>query len=56
MSSKVIYKDENDIIKQLEEEQIIKGILEYTKNGTFPNESPNAYISACSKIEKIGEC
>ena len=54
MSSEEIYKDENDIIKQLEEEQIIKGILEYTKNGTFPNESPNAYLNACSKIEKIG--
>ena len=54
MSSEEIYKDKNDIIKQLEEEQIIKGILEYTKNGTFPNKSPNAYLSARSKVEKIG--
>ncbi len=29
MSSKVIIKDNKDIIKQLEEEEIIKGILEY---------------------------
>ena len=53
MSSKVIIKDNKDIIKQLEEEEIIKGILEYIKNGTFPNNTPDAYMNAYRKIEEI---
>ena len=55
MSSKVIYKDKNDIIKQLEEEELIKGIFEFTKNGAFPEMSRNAYMNAYTKVQNIAD-
>ena len=43
-----------DMMKQLEEE-IIKGLLEYIKNGTFPNNTPNAYMNATRTVQTIAD-
>ena len=53
MTSKVVIKDNKDIIKQLEKEEMIKAILEYIKKGTFPNNNQSAYISAFLKVKEI---
>ena len=45
MSSKAPIHDIEVVKKELEKE-MIKGILEYVKNGTFPNNSPRSYANA----------
>ena len=53
MSSKVIYNCQYSIEKFLEEDEMIKGLFEYIKNGTFPNNNQSAYISAYLKVKEI---
>ena len=38
-------------IKKTLEKEMIKGILEYAKNGTFPNNSPNSFINAYTLVQ-----
>ena len=40
------------LIKEIEEE-MIKGILDYLKNGVIPNSNPNAFVNAFTKVENI---
>ena len=40
--------------KELEKE-MIKGILEYLKNGTFPKNSPNSYMNAYTIVQNMAD-
>ena len=40
--------------KELEKE-MIKGILEYVRNGTFPNNSPNSYMNAYTVVQNMSD-
>ena len=40
------------MIKEIEEE-MLKGILDYLKNGVTPNNNPNSFVNAFSKVENI---
>ena len=40
------------LIKEIEEE-MLKGILDYLKNGVIPNNNPNSFVNAFSKVENI---
>ena len=37
------------------ENEMIKGILEYVKNGTFPNNSPNSYMNAYTIVQNLSD-
>ncbi len=52
---KKITKDKNVIKKLLENEKIIKGILEFTKTGTFPNNNENAYFNSYMTVKDIAD-
>ena len=54
MSSKGAIKDIKVAKKELEKE-MIKGILEYIKNGVFPNNSPNSYINAYTIVTNMAD-
>ena len=54
MSSKEPIKDIKVAKKELEKE-MIKGILEYIKNGVFPNNSPNSYINAYTIVTNMAD-
>ena len=54
MSSKPACKDIKVAKKELEKE-MIKGILEYVKNGTFPNNSPNSYMNAYTIVQNMAD-
>ena len=47
----------NDIkkVKKELEKEMIKGILEYVKNGTFPNNSPNSYMNAYTIVQNMAD-
>ena len=40
--------------KELEKE-MIKGIIDYAKNGTFPNNSPNSYMNAYTIVQNLAD-
>ena len=54
MSNKPTIKDIKVAKKELEKE-MIKGILEYLKNGTFPNNSPNSYMNAYTIVQNLAD-
>ena len=54
MSNKPVIKDIKVARKELEKE-MIKGILEYLKNGTFPNNSPNSYMNAYTIVQNLAD-
>ena len=54
MTTKSIIKDIKSAKKELERE-MIKGILEYVKNGTFPNNSPNSYMNAYTIVQSMAD-
>ena len=54
MSSKPPIKDIKVAKKELEKE-MIKGILEYVKNGTFPNNNPNSYVNAYTIVNSMSD-
>ena len=43
------------IVKKELEKEMIKGILEYVKNGTFPNNSPNSYMNAYTIVQNMAD-
>ena len=47
----------NDIkkVKKELEKEMIKGILEYVKKGTFPNNSPNSYMNAYTLVQNVAD-
>ncbi len=47
-------KDIKQAKKELEKE-MIKGILEYLKNGTPPNNSPNSYMNAYTIVQNLAD-
>ena len=47
-------KDIKTAKKELEKE-MIKGILEYLKNGTFPKNSPNSYMNAYTIVQNMAD-
>ena len=54
MSNNPVIKDIKVAKKKLEKE-MIKGILEYLKNGTFPNNSPNSYMNAYTIVQNLAD-
>ena len=36
-------------------ESMIKGLLDYLKTGTFPNNSPNSYMTAYSEVHRLAD-
>ena len=54
MSTKTIIKDIKSAKKELEKE-MIKGIFEYVKYGTFPNNSPNSYMNAYTIVQNMAD-
>ena len=44
-----------NIIDMLKEDEMIKSLLEYVKNGKFPNNHPNAYMNAYTKVQNIAD-
>ena len=54
MTTKPSTKDIKVAKKELEKE-MIKGILEYIKNGVFPNNSPNSYINAYTIVTNMAD-
>ena len=36
-------------------EAMIKGLLEFLEHGTFPNNSPNSYMTAYSEVHKLSD-
>ena len=55
MTNKPPIKDIKIAKKELEKE-MIRGILEYVKNGTFPNNSPNSYMNAYTIVQNMADC
>ena len=47
----------NDIknVKKLLDKEMIKGILDYVKNGNFPNNSPNSYMNAYTQVQVFAD-
>ena len=54
MITKQACKDIKIARKELEKE-MIKGILEYLRNGTFPNNSPNSYMNAYTIVQGMAD-
>ena len=54
MTEKPAIKDIKIAKKELEKE-MIKGILEYLRNGTFPNNSPNSYMNAYTVVQGMAD-
>ena len=54
MTTKPAIKDIITARKELEKE-MIKGILEYVRNGTFPNNSPNSYMNAYTIVNGMAD-
>ena len=54
MTTKPPVKDIKTAKKELEKE-MIKGILEYVRNGTFPNNSPNSYMNAYTIVQSMSD-
>jgi uncharacterized protein YutE (UPF0331/DUF86 family) len=54
MTTKPVIKDIKTARKELEKE-MIKGILEYLRNGTFPNNSPNSYMNAYTIVQGMAD-
>ena len=54
MSTSKPIKDIKTAKKELEKE-MINGILEYLKNGTFPNNNPNSYMSAYTIVQGLAD-
>ena len=44
-----------NIFLQEIENKMIKGILEYLNNGTFPNNNPNSFVNAYSIVQSIAD-
>ena len=42
-------------VKNELEKQIIRGIIEYARNGTLPNNNPNTYLKAYSIIQYLAD-
>ena len=53
-TTKPVIKDIKTARKELEKE-MIKGILEYLRNGTFPNNSPNSYMNAYTIVQGMAD-
>ena len=47
--------NKHTIKKQLDNVKMIKGILEFTKNGTFPNNNENTYLEAYATVQNIAD-
>lgn len=47
-------KDIKEVKKKLDE-TMIKGLLEYVKNGTFPGNSPNSYMDAYTTVQSFAD-
>ena len=43
------------IVKKELEKEMIKGILEYVKNGIFPNNSSNSYMNAYTIVQNMAD-
>ena len=54
MTTKSQCKDIKTARKELEKE-MIRGILEYVRNGTFPNNSPNSYMNAYTIVQSMAD-
>ena len=54
MTTKPQIKDIKTAKKELERE-MIRGILEYVRNGTFPNNSPNSYMNAYTIVQSMAD-
>ena len=54
MTTKPSTKDIKVAKKELEKE-MIRGILEYVRNGTFPNNSPNSYMNAYTIVQNMAD-
>ena len=54
MTSKREIKDIKNCKKELDKE-MIKGILEYVRKGTFPNNSPNSYMNAYTIVQQMSD-
>ena len=54
MTSKPAIKDIRVAKKELDKE-MIKGILEYVRNGIFPNNSPNSYMNAYTIVQNMAD-
>ena len=54
MTTKPVIKDIKIARKELEKE-MIKGILEYLRNGTFPNNNPNSYMNAYTLVQGMAD-
>ena len=54
MTTKPPTKDIKVARKELEKE-MIRGILEYVRNGTFPNNSPNSYMNAYTIVQNMAD-
>ena len=54
MTTRPAIKDIKTARKELEKE-MIKGILEYLRNGTFPNNSPNSYMNAYTIVQGMAD-
>ena len=47
-------KDMKEVRKKLDD-TMIKGLLEYVKNGTFPGNSPNSYMDAYTTVQSFAD-
>ena len=54
MTSKPTIKDIKVAKKELDKE-MIKGLLEYVRNGVFPNNSPNSYMNAYTIVHSMAD-
>ena len=54
MTTRPVIRDIKDARKILEKE-MIKGILEYVRKGTFPNNSPNSYMNAYTLVNTMSD-
>ncbi len=54
MTTKPLIKDIKVAKKELEKE-MIRGILEYLKKGTFPNNNPNSYMNAYTLVQNMAD-
>ena len=52
MTSKI--KDIKQAKAEIEKE-MIKGIIEYVRNGTFPNNSPNSYMNSYTIVQNLAD-
>ena len=53
-TSKSVIKDIKIAKKEIEKE-MIKGLLEYVRNGIFPNNSPNSYMNAYTIVQSMAD-